>query len=160
MFIEHFRAKCTFTKINWHNPKPWSTSFSGYRIFPDLSLGMHEDAYHISIWDKSHRNLASWSRDITIFVKIFIKYPHANLTLDLHRWSVIKYCYSRQNLILCLYLPYRMHHWSVRPRPDRENVVLRPHAPIAWVKLPARPPERIFIENRQAKCTCFYKKLT
>ena len=43
---------------------------------------------------------------MTIFVKKSTKYPQAILTPDLHRRSVRKYCYSRQNLILCLYQPY------------------------------------------------------
>ena len=46
------------------NPKSWNRSSSGYKIFPDFSLGMHEDTYYIYIWNKSHPNLTSGSRDI------------------------------------------------------------------------------------------------
>jgi len=88
-FSRTFSSETQFLEKKWHNPKAWARSFSGYRIFPDLSLGVYQDTYYISTWDNSQRNPTSGKKSMTIFVKLFTKNAHAHLTLDLPRWSVI-----------------------------------------------------------------------
>ena len=48
--------------------KPCARHNFGHRFFPDLSLGMNEVTYLISIYDKSQHDCPGIEKDITIFV--------------------------------------------------------------------------------------------